>query len=379
MQFEWTPEQVAFRASLRAFLDAHLPPDWLVRSRLDASSKYVTEFSRTFCPALANEGLLTPHWPAAYGGSDADAWRHWILNEEMVFAGEPRGYQYMSVNWVGPAVIQFGTQAQKDIHLSRISRGEGFYCQGFSEPNAGTDLAALRSRAVPDGDEYILNGQKIWTSAASFADYCVVLARTGEARKAISAFLMPMDSPGVSVRIIEGFQGERAFHEIFLDDVRLSKTDLLGAQDHGWDVVTAILHNERIGMPRYVISLRGLSHAVSALKQGGRFGEIERARAAMAYAACESARLQCYKVIHGRVNGAPPTVDTALARYSMVLADRKVAEFIGEFCGAELIGYEDPVISTAYRRAAATGIASGTAEVQLNAIARDHLHLPKAA
>lgn len=379
MDFTWTDEQSEFRARVRRVLAEQLPPDWEAQSRLDPSSEYVTAFARRFCPILAAEGLLTPHWPSAYGGADADAWMHWILNEEMTFAGEPRGYQYMSVNWAGPALIRFGTEAQKEEHLARIARGELFYCQGFSEPNAGSDLASLTTRAVTTSRGYVVRGQKIWTSAASFADYCVLLARTGPARKDISVLLAPMSVPGITVRVIPGFQGERAFHEVFFDDVELPSSCLLGEADRGWDVVSAILHNERVGMPRYMLSLRGLDQAVVWLDARGRFGPIEAMRAAEARAACEAVRLQCYRVIDGRVKGLPPTVETSLARYAMYRADRLVAQFVAEFCGPCLVAGDEPVISAAYRRAAATGIASGTAEVQLNLIARDHLKLPKAS
>jgi alkylation response protein AidB-like acyl-CoA dehydrogenase len=379
MDFVWTPDQLAFRERVRAVLAAELPVDWAKKSQLDPSSEYSTAFARRFCPRLAELGLLTPHWPRAYGGADADAWSHWILNEEMAAAGEPRGYQYMSVNWAGPALIRFGTEAQKAEHLPRIARGEAFYCQGFSEPGAGSDLAALKTRAVRSGAGWVVAGQKIWTSAASFAGHCVLLARTGDSRKDITVFLVPMDAAGITVRVIKGFQGERSFHEIFLDETPVPDEARIGPVDKGWEVVTAILHNERIGMPRYMISLRGLDHAVAWLRREGRFGAVERVRAAEALAACEAARAMAYKVIDARVKGAPPSAETSLTRYAMVLADRRTAEFIGDFCGPVLIGNEDPVISTAYRRAAATGIAAGTAEVQLNLIARDWLGLPKAA
>ncbi len=379
MDFTWVPEHVVYRDRIRSVLAEHLPVDWDERSRLDTSSEYTTAFARRFCPILAAEGLLTPHWPKAYGGADADARMHWILNEEMTFVGEPRGYQYMSVNWAGPALIRFGTEAQKAEHLGRISRGEVFYCQGFSEPDAGSDLASLQTRAQRIGDDYVVSGQKIWTSAGSFADYCVLLARTGDGRKDISVLLLPMDLPGISVRVIPGFQGERAFHEVFLDEVRAPADCLLGEENRGWDVVTSILHNERVGMPQYMLSIRGLDRAVEWLRGQDRFGLVERVRAAQARVACEAVRLQCYRVIDGRVKAAPPTSETSLARYLMTRADRGVAEFIGEFGGPCLEANGDPVIGAAYRRAGATGNASGTAEVQLNLIARDYLGLPRAA
>lgn len=381
MNFLWSSDHVAYRQRVRDFIATHLPSDWARASGCyDVGSPYVTDFARRFCPALAREGLLVPHWPRAHGGQDADAWHHWILNEEMLRAGEPRGYQYMSVNWAGPALIRFGSDDQKRAFLPRIAAGEMFFCQGFSEPEAGSDLAALRTRAVRDDNGYRISGQKIWTSAASFADVCILLARTGgEGRDGISVFLVPMESPGITVRVIPGFQGVRAFHEIFFDDVPVPETALLGEENKGWSVVGAILHNERIGLPRYILSLLGLDAAIVWLQVRDRLDAIAQDRAESARAACEAARLQCYKVIAGRVAGEPPTAETSLARYSLVMADRMVAEFLGDYLMEAIVGADEPLIAAAYRRTAATGIASGTAEVQLNLIARQYLRLPRAA
>ena len=303
MNFEWRPEHVAFRNQVAAFIDDRLPPDWERRSGLDVGGDYAIDFSRQFCPALAAEGLLVPHWPVEHGGSAVDIWHHWILNEEMFRVGEPRSYQYMSVNWAGPMLIRYGSEAQKEEVLPGIAAGEVFFCQGFSEPNAGSDLASLSTAAEPDGaGGFRINGQKIWTSAASFANYCVLLARTGGgSRGGISVFLVRMDTPGITVRVIKGLQGQRSFHEVFFDDVRVPATALLGEENKGWSVVTGILHNERIGIPRYILALRALDRAVEWLEARGRLTDMARARAAQARAMCEAARLQCYKVIDARV------------------------------------------------------------------------------
>ncbi len=131
MDFNWTNEQCEFRQRVRSFIDKHLPTDWeTLTNGLDVGSDYTVAFSRTFCLALAKERLLIPHWPAEYGGNDADAWHHWILNEEMIRSGEPRSYQYMSVNWAGRAIMRFGTQAQKVSFLPRIAAGTLVFCQG---------------------------------------------------------------------------------------------------------------------------------------------------------------------------------------------------------------------------------------------------------
>jgi len=381
MDFHWTDGQLAFRRRVRNFIDEHLPADWeRLTEGLDVGSDNTVAFSRTFCPALAKEGLLVPHWPKEFGGCDADAWHHWILNEEMIRSGEPRSYQYMSVNWVGPALIRFGTQSQKAEFLPRIAAGSMVFCQGFSEPNAGSDLVSLKTSARQDGEGWVVSGQKIWTSAASFADVCILLARTGgPGRKGVTMFMAPMDTPGIEVRVIPSKMGARALHEVFFKDARLGPETVLGAVNAGWEVVTHILHHERIGIPRYIISLHALDRAVNLLKKAGDLGEVARAQAARARAMCEAARLQCYKVVDARVKGRPPSADTNLARIGLVMADRLVAEFLGDHVMDRLAGGEDPVIAGAYRRTSATGIASGAAEIQLDLIARNHLQLPRAA
>lgn len=380
MEFRWDEEQQAFRRRVREFIDGRLPPDWeRLTGGLDVGSDFTVEFSRRFCPELAEAGLLVPHWPVEFGGQGADAWRHWILNEEMIRSGEPRSYQYMSVNWAGPAIMRFGSEAQKRELLPRIAAGTMVFCQGFSEPNAGSDLAALRCTARPDGDDWIIQGQKIWTSAASFADCCILLARTGDTRKAITMFLVPMATPSVEVRVIPSKMGARALHEVFFHEARVSGTTVLGEVGKGWEAVGQIMHNERIGIPRYIISSQALDRAVSLLEADGRLDAAGRVQAARARAMCEAARLLCYRIIDARVKNAPPSAETNLARINLIAADRLVAEFIGDHLMDRLIAGEDPVIAGAYRRTAATGIASGTAEMQLDLIARNVLHLPRAA
>jgi alkylation response protein AidB-like acyl-CoA dehydrogenase len=381
MDFDWTGEQTAFRQRVRGFIDERLPENWeRLTEGLDVGSNYTVEFSRSFCPALAEAGLLVPHWPREYGGADADAWRHWILNEEMIRSGEPRSYQYMSVNWVGPALMRFGTEGQKAEILPKIAAGKLVFCQGFSEPNAGSDLVSLKTAARADGDGWIVSGQKIWTSAASFADYCVLLARTGgPGRKGLTMFLAPMDTPGIEVRVIPSKMGARALHEVFFQDARLGRETVLGEVNGAWDVVSHILHYERIGIPRYIISQHALERAVAWLQQERRFGPIAEAQAARARAMCEAARLQCYKVVDARVKASAPSADTNLARVGLVMADRLVAEFLGDHVMDRLAAGEDPVIAGAYRRTSATGIASGAAEIQLDLIARTHLELPRAS
>jgi alkylation response protein AidB-like acyl-CoA dehydrogenase len=191
---------------------------------------------------------------------------------------------------------------------------------------------------------------------------------------------VPMDRPGITVNVIKGFQGARAFHEVFFDNVAVTRDELLGEEGKGWEIVTAVMHNERVGAPRYTLTIRGLQEAVDLLKEEGRFDDpVARSRAATAMAACEAARLQSYQVIDRRVKSLPPSPETNTTRYAMVAADRLVADFLGDYVMDAIVKNSHPVISAAYRRTGSTGIASGTAEVQLNLISRHMLQLPKGA
>ena len=204
MDLDWTEEQATFRAVLRGVIAANIRPGWTLEHR-DMPEPADVDAVKQFCRALGDHGLLTPHWPAEYGGRDAGPWEQAIISEETWAAGEPRGGQYMNTNWIGPALMAFGTEEQKQLHLPPISRGEVNWCQGFSEPDAGSDLAALATSAVRDGDSYIVNGQKIWTSYAHAAEFCFLLVRTDPdvpKRSGISILLVPMGTPGIEVRDI---------------------------------------------------------------------------------------------------------------------------------------------------------------------------------
>jgi alkylation response protein AidB-like acyl-CoA dehydrogenase len=380
MNFEWTAEHIEYRESLRRFLAEHLPEDWAKRSNFDPGSDYVVAFARKFCPLLAQHGLLVPHWPKEYGGGGRDPLHHWILGEEMFGSGEPRSYQYMNVNWIGPALIGYGTAEQKDYHLRRITAGDVFWCQGFSEPSAGSDLASLKTRAERVGDDYVINGSKIWTSAASFAEFIFLLARTGAGRSAISVFLVPMATPGIEVREVASMTGRRSLHEVFLTDVVVPASTRLGGDGEGWTIVRATLQNERIGMPRYMMAQRALNCAARALKRDGRFDDGEvLSRMGRAQAAVDVARLLALQVVYGRVKGRAAGAETNVARYALVSADRAVGDLIGEFMLESLLSGDEQEILTQYRRAASTGLGAGSAEIQLNLIAHNFLELPRSA
>lgn len=375
MDFEWDLQQQAFRSTVRAFLAAHLPSDWESLAHGPASESQAA-FSKRFCKELAAAGLLVPHWPARWGGRDADPWIAFILAEEMWEAGEPRGGQYMNVNWIGPTLMRFGSEEQQARYIPPMARGETIWCQGFSEPEAGSDLASLRTRAEKHGSSYRINGQKIWTSYAGHADTCFLLARTASGREGISIFLLPMDTPGILVRQIPSLIGEGDIHEVFFDDVELPNTALLGAEGQAWEIVRTALALERVGIPRFALATRMLHRAVERLRKAGQFGHGAIEQAARARAACEAARFYSYGIVDQRRHGIATGAEASAARYATVMAETLVAQFVVEQVPEGLSG-GDPMLLAHHQRAIVAGIASGAAEIQLNLIATELLKLPR--
>jgi alkylation response protein AidB-like acyl-CoA dehydrogenase len=384
MEFGWTLEQEALRGEVAAFLDAHLPANWESIASQSPGSPAVTDFSKEFCPKLAEAGLLLPHWPLEYGGREASAWEHFIIGEMLWQAGEPRGPQYYNVNWIGPTIMKYGTDEQKRLHLGRMREGNVIWCQGFSEPSGGSDLAALRTRADREpapaqagSDRYRINGQKIWTSYARLAEFCFLLARTGQGRKDISAFLLPMDRPGITVRPIDSVVGDGDLHEVFFDDVEAFEAELLGEEGKGWEIVRYALNFERVGIPRYALALRTLDRAVAELRERDEFGEGAQLAASQAFVACEAAKMLVYESVDQRSKIAPDTGVASLARIAIVRAENRVAEFVLDWTPHLFTGAAEPMVATHHKRAIAAGLAAGAAEIQLNLVARNMLGLGK--
>lgn len=378
MDFAWTDEQAAFRERLRNFLQATLPADWERFSQHGPASPSLTEYARAFCGKLAEDGLLTPHWPKEIGGEGLDPWHQTILAEEMWIAGEPRGGQYMNVNWVGPTLIKYGSAEQQARYLPPITAGTALWCQGFSEPGSGSDLASLRTRAERRGEDYLVNGQKIWTSYAGLADTCFLLCRTSEDRKkGISILLVPMDTPGITVRQIPSLIGEGDIHEVFFDDMVVPASARLGEEGQAWEIIAYSLVNERLGIPRYSLARAALDRAVEVLKaQGGWAGEAVKIEAAHAAALCEAARNASYAIVTRRAHGEAIGAESSSARFATVMAERRVAEFIVEYL-PEALADAHPYLKMHHQRAIVAGIAAGAAEIQLNIIAGDVLGLPR--
>jgi hypothetical protein len=255
------------------------------------------------------------------------------------------------------------------------------WCQGFSEPSAGSDLASLSTRAELKGDRYLINGSKVWTSYAGLAQHCFLLARTGgPGRRGIAIFLVPMDTPGITVRPIPSLIGDGDIHEVFFENVEVPVECRLGEEGQAWAIIGWALSHERVGIARYAFSRRVLDRMVRKLQDEDRFeDQVVKLRAGQALAACEAARLLVYKVIDQRARGLPPSADSNLARVAVIAADRAVADFGIDFLGETYSGDAFPLHLSHHERAIAAGIAAGAAEIQLNLIAYDHLGLPREA
>jgi len=380
MNFDWTAEEKAFREELRACIYENVRPGWHHEHR-DMPNPQDAEAVVKFCKAMGEKGFLTPHWPARFGGRDASPWEQAIISEETWAAGEPRGPQYMNTNWIGPAIMAAGTPEQQRYHLPRIAAGDVLWCQGFSEPEAGSDLASLRTRAVRDGDTYIVNGQKIWTSYAHPAEFCFLLVRTdpeAEKRRGISILLVPMNLPGIEVREIPNPFAEHLIHEIFFVDVPVPVSYRLGEENRGWEIVRNVLANERIGIARHQHSTIVIDHTVARARQRGI--DVEDSGLAevigLAYAACEAARAMNYAAVNERVHH--PDGGRTLSAVSRAVTG-PMETTVSAAC-QDILGEEAMESGTDANRQLITGtaapIAAGSLEVQLNLIARASLDLP---
>jgi len=380
LEFDWSQDDIQHRKDIREFLAQELPDNWEEISQHGPGSDSQAAFSRHFCGRMAQKGWLTQHWPSEYGGRDCEPWRHSIVGEELWAIGEPRGSQYMNVNWIGPAIMNYGSEGQKQLHLPKISAGEVMWCQGFSEPEAGSDLVALRTRAEKVGDSYVINGSKIWTSYCNHADFIFLLVRTdGDSKrhKGISVLLVPMDTPGIEIREIPSVVGERYFHEVFFTDVTVPVDVLLGEENQGWPVVNYALQFERIGAARYARAAVTLDKLAEVAAERGLLADpIIVDRLGEARARCEAARVLVYKVIDLRAKNRPPTADTQLARVLSTTCDNAIGRLALELFGPESREYGSFADSN-FRLAMTAGVAVGATEVQLNLIASRFLELPK--
>ena len=393
-----TTDLQSFRAEVRTWLEANCPPEMRqpVTDEDDIcwggrKFQFKNEAQRVWLERCAAKGWTVPTWPTAYGGAGLSNAEAKALQAEMRALGCRAPLQSFGIWMLGPALLKFGTEAQKLEHLPPIARGEIRWCQGYSEPNAGSDLASLATRAEDHGDHFIVNGQKIWTSYADKADWIFCLVRTDAAKKhtGISFVLFDMASPGVSTKPILLISGKSPFCETFFDNVRVDKRHLVGTQGGGWDVAKVLLTHER-----EMIGAMGDRSAAPPVGQlaakrlgrdaAGRLDEpLLRAQIAEFEADEAAFRLALERTVDlARLGRAHPAMSSVLKYYGAELNKRRHELFMA-IGGSDALEWEserskEGEAARAWLRTKANSIEGGTSEVQLNIIAKRLLELPGA-
>lgn len=387
LDFDMGTRAGELRAQLRELVDRELPerfPGAFTDDPADLAA------AQRFCRVLAERDLLCLSWPEQFGGAGASVWEQTVVREEMWAHHEPRGAQYMGVNWVGPIIMRHGTPEQQRHHLPPIAAGEVIWCQGFSEPEAGSDLASLRTYARRDGDGWVVNGQKIWTSYATMAQWCFLLVRTtrvGEGsvtkkQQGLTVFLVPMDDPAITVRPIGTMMGPHHLNEVFFDNLRVTDADVLGDVDAGWSIVADVMSYERVGIARYARCERLLAAAPHAL--GERWNTLPAeltARWVRMLTYCRRARLMAYRVVSLQAGGRIAPGDAAAYRIAVTRLDQESAEVLME------IAAEAPDSPQAqwfaaeaedhWRYSQAATVSSGSIEMQRILLSRALLAAPR--
>lgn len=247
MDLTYPPEAEAFRAEIRVWLEEHLPEGWFDEG-FELHGEERKRFNEEWVRQLFDGGWICASWPAEYGGKGLSVIENVVLTEEFARARAPMRADFFGDTLVGPTILQWGSEEQKQEYLPKILKGQMSWCQGFSEPEAGSDLASLRTKAVLDGDEWVITGQKVWTTQARYADFCFLLARTdpdASKHKGISYLLVPMKQPGVEVRPIVQPDGSAEFNEVFFSEARCPKENVVGGLNNGWQVAMTTLGFER--------------------------------------------------------------------------------------------------------------------------------------
>jgi alkylation response protein AidB-like acyl-CoA dehydrogenase len=380
VDFDMGEDVAALRARLRRLVREHVPADFLGAFTDDPADQALAQ---AFCGVLGAHGELCSSWPEEYGGRDASPWEQTAMREEMWAFHEPRGAQYMGVNWVGPILMRHGTDAQKQRHLPAIAAGREIWCQGFSEPGAGSDLASLQTSARRDGDRYLINGQKIWTSYATLAQWCFLLVRTSRSQRkqhGLTIFLVRMDDPAIEVRPIASMLGPHHLNEVFLDDLRATDGDVLGEVDQGWGIVQEVLSFERVGIARYARIERLLLWAPRALghDQWQALPEALHARWARMLVRTRRTRLLAYRVVDLQDKGRIRPGDAAAYRIAVTQLDQDGADLLLDIASMATAGSDEGrrfrrAVEDYHRYSRASTVASGSVEVQRILMARSLL------
>src|SRR5580700_11043572 len=371
------PDLEKFRRESRAWLQANCPPEMRKPMTSDEdtfwggrNAKFSSEPQRVWFERMRDKGWTVPHWPKEYGGGGLDGEQAKIVRQEMAVVGARQPLTSFGISMLGPALLKYGTEAQKKEHLPKITAGLIRWCQGYSEPNAGSDLASLQTRADGDGDDYIINGQKIWTSYANYADWIFCLVRTDPSAKkhdGISFILFDMASQGVSTKPILLISGYSPFCETFFDNVRVPKSHVVGQVNRGWDVAKYLLQHERAMISG--MGERGVGRPL------GQIAAFEVDEAALAAAAERMVDL-------AKAGQAHPAFSSAMKYYGTELNKRRY-EILMSAGGVDALEWESErskggARPRAWLRTKANSIEGGTSEVMLGIVAKRILDLPGA-
>ena len=383
MDLAYTPEQDAFRAEVRAWMQAHVPRDPL--ATLEGRTGYEQHVAWERTLAEGEWGMVT--WPEAYGGRGLDLIRWLIFEEEYYRAGAPLRANQNGIFLLGPTLMEYGAEAQKARFLTPMARGEVIWAQAWSEPGAGSDMAAIRSRAVRDGDDYVISGQKTWSSRAAFADWSFGLFRTDAESKrhnGLSFILVPLDAPGVTIRPIRQLHGETGFAEIFFDEVRVPVDNRIAGEGEGWSVAMATAGFERGLMLRSPARFQAAAARLVELYRDHADSASPEARAAVlqAWSDAEAYALNTYMVAATVMAGGKIGAEASLNKIFWSELDRAMHRAAMSLLGAEaelrtFSGGQPNAWLEGYIFSLAGPIYAGANEIQRNIVAERWLGLPR--
>jgi alkylation response protein AidB-like acyl-CoA dehydrogenase len=377
MDLTFNERETAFRDELRAWFAAHDPgPE-------PAGEDDAYAWRREFQGRMADDGLAAPNWPVEFGGRGATLTESAIFFEELGRSGAPLPANVLGILLAGPTIMTWGTEEQKERYLAPILTAEEIWCQGFSEPEAGSDLAAVKTRAVREGEEWVITGQKVWTSGAQYSKWCMLLARTdpdSPKHKGLTYFLMDMEQPGVQVLPLRQITGEPEFNELFIDGARIPDANVLGGEGNGWKVALTTLMNERAGLG-FLLQVR-LRHLLDRLiEHAGTRGLLDDPvladRLGALHLKTEVLRLTAYRGLTAIEKYGQPGPEGSLLKWMWSDTNQQVAQLAVDVLGPSALRSGE---SWAYEllRARGNSIEGGTTEVLKNIIAERVLGLPKA-
>ena len=393
MDFSFTNEEEKFRDELRQWLVDNLPEGWLEGKRaIPQDNEGQRRFFKDWQRKLFDGGWSGISWPEEYGGRGASLLEEVIYEQEMARVKAPPLINVIGVAMVGPTLLQIGTDEQKDKYVNKILNGEEIWCQGYSEPNSGSDLAALQTSAVKKGDKWIINGQKIWTSIAHLADKCFLLARTentGKKHHGITAFLIDMHQEGVETKPIRSIDDQHIFNEVFLNDAVAYEADIVGEVNEGWKVSLTLLSHERTGVARQIFELNQvfdeLVELASTLKKNGRpliKNPIVRQEVGRLRARSRGLLLNYYRNLTNSIRNGYPGPEGSMDKLGASELGQEIYSYAMALQGSvNTLWKEDAAVGAEwqydYLRSKAFTIEGGTSEIQRNIVAERILGLPK--